>query len=127
MTLDTPQSHYTPDAGTHEHDEDVLCGCCDSVMDVKFNCFGARGSVVNMHIRSLEREGKQVEAYKLKSSYDAYSCPFRETDWHEQATNLFTEAKKTSSAKLAEALVIEAMDVIAMKHCTKKLGTFKDV
>ena len=125
MTLDPPQAVYTPDSGTHAHDEDVLCGCCESPMEVKFDCFGARGSVNTMHIHQLERDKRQEEADKLKSHYDYYSCPFKEEDWHEQATNLFQEAKKTASAKLADALIIEVVDIIATKHCTKVHGKVK--
>ncbi len=116
--LEPPQSRYMPDVGTHEHDQDVLCGLCESPMDVAFNRFGPRSSAA-----AMAASGKTgPEANKWKRHYDQYECPFINEDWHHQASMLYREAEATASAKLAGALIEEAIDLIHTKVATKKRG-----
>jgi len=99
------QCRYTPDAGT-EHAENVLCGVCKTVMDKIRDCHGPRSYAEAMAKRSTY------------SSYDEWTCPNTEEDWHKQVIALYKEADATASKVIKSFLEIEAVMVLNSKSPT---------
>jgi len=107
VVLGDTQDRYTPDPGTHGIGVEICCGVCGTPMEVFRNALGPRGFAQAMG--------------GGKSPHDAYTCPHRGEDWHEQVVALRQEAKKTPSMRLAKIMLEEAGDILETKKVTKKI------
>lgn len=97
------QSHYFPDPGVVQ--EPVQCGVCGETMDVKRDVDGPTN--YTMAICGSKRP------------HDSFSCPFYDTDWHNQVVALRNEARSTASARLHDMLEKEADEIVSTRKATK--------
>lgn len=84
----------------------IMCGFCNSEMNVRRNVNGATGMAEAMAKRS--------------HLHDSFECPSKDEDWHIQAKKLIQMAQETPSKRLEEMFLLEAQEILFKKTATKK-------
>ena len=96
--------YFTPDPG---EEKEMFCEVCKTGMDVQRNVMGATGFA-----EAMGRKGHL---------HDFFQCPFRKTDWHNQARILMQRINKETSNSITEILLIELSEVLEKRKTTKDM------
>ena len=96
------EGYFTSEPG--EYDE-MFCDLCGTKMDVRRDAYGSRSWAGAMA--------------GIKHLHDAFTCPYYNERWHEQADEIKFAAWGHPSKKISDIMLSEVKEIIQNKTPTK--------